>query len=174
MQVGLGLVAAYEDGLIYERKILEVDEKEYLDNVNLAAVQAFNLAFDINYITKDNVDLFISKAYNDAKALGIYGEIFDEGIIEDLLGKAEISMLSLKDNAKIVVPEKPKGKVEEKQKEQVKKKDPLAVEKVMSIPDEKKEVKKELEVEKKDDEINIKQKIEEKEENILEEEKTHN
>lgn len=101
MEVGLGLVAAYEDGIIYQKDILKIDEAEFNNKLNSAAAQAFNLAFSITYTTKDNINLLISKAFNDAKALGVGQEILDEGIIENLLSKAENSMLSLKNTANI-------------------------------------------------------------------------
>ena len=110
MQVGLGLVAAYEKGVIYLSDILEIDEKAFNERINLASRQAFNLAFNIAYPTKENISLLLAKAFNDAKALGISQEIFDEGIIEELLSKAERSMLSLKSVANIKVAGKAKEK----------------------------------------------------------------
>lgn len=101
MEIGLGLVAAYEGGIIYQKDILDVDEKEYLNNINIASAQAFNLAYNITYVTKENISLLIGKAFNDTKALGISQKIFDKGIIEDLLGRAEKSMLGLKGSANI-------------------------------------------------------------------------
>ncbi|MBI2207961.1 50S ribosomal protein L10 [Candidatus Woesearchaeota archaeon] len=101
MEVGLGLMAAYENGTIYQKEILDVDEQHYINNVNLAALQSFNLAFNITYITKDNAKLLIGKAFTDAKALGISQNIIDSGIIDELLAKAERSMLSLKAVANI-------------------------------------------------------------------------
>jgi len=67
MEVGLGLVAAYENGIIYEKDILKVDEAAFIQKINLAAMQAFNLAFNVTYTTKDNIYLLISKAFNDAR-----------------------------------------------------------------------------------------------------------
>ena len=140
MQVGLGLLAAYENGIIYQRDILETDEAEFNKKVNLAAIQAFNLAFNIVYPTKDNISLLLAKAFNDAKALGISQEIFDKGIIEELLGKAERSMLSLKSTANIQVAEKPKE--EAKQEEPKVKEEPKAEikeEKSVKTPEQKEE-----------------------------------
>jgi len=161
MEIGLGLVAAYEDGIIYQKDILDVDEKQYNDHINLAASQAFNLAFNITYVTKGNITLLIGKAFNDTKALGISQEIFDKGIIEDLLGKAEMSMLSLKDTAKIET--KVQEVKEEKPKEEIKKEE--------EKPEEVKEVKEEPKVEEKKVEVPIQEKILKKEEKVLEEEK---
>ncbi len=116
MDVGLGMVAAYEDGIIYTRDVLETDEKAFSDKLNSAAVQAFNLAFNIAYTTKDNISLLIAKAFNDAKALGISQKIFDEGVIQELLGKAEMEMLSLKNMANIETAEKPGERVKAEEK----------------------------------------------------------
>ena len=57
MEVGLDLMAAYEDGLIYTKDILTIDEGEYINRLNEAAKNAFNLAFNTEYTTKDNTDV---------------------------------------------------------------------------------------------------------------------
>lgn len=116
MQVGLGLVAAYENGVIYQRDVLEVDEKQFADKLSLAAQQAFNLAFNITYTIKDNISLLIAKAFRDAKAIGISQKIFDEGIIEELLGAAERQMSGLKSAANIAVEERPRESPKEDKK----------------------------------------------------------
>src|SRR3989338_5804354 len=125
MEVGLDLMAAYEDGIIYSRDILSIDDKEYMQRLNNAVRNAFNLAFDIAYTTNENIPLLIGKAFNDSKALGLSQKIFDGGIVEELLARAERSMLSLKDTAKLEVREKAavektEEKVEEKPKTEVK------------------------------------------------------
>jgi len=106
MEVGLDLVAVYENGLIYGREVLSVDEKEYLNRLSNAARWAFNLAFNASYTTKDNIGLLLGKAHNDAKALGISQNIFEKGIIETLLAKAQMGMSSLKDAANMQVEER--------------------------------------------------------------------
>src|SRR3989344_2866338 len=113
MEVGLGLMVAYENGTIYGREILDVDEQQYISNVSLAALHSFNLAFNITYVIKDNAKLLIGKAFNDAKALGLSQNIIDKGIINELLAKAERSMLSLKGAASIEIFQRPKEAKEE-------------------------------------------------------------
>ena len=103
MEVGLDLVAVYENGLIYKRDVLSVDEAEYKNRLANASRWAFNLANYVSYPTKETIKLLIGKAFNDAKALGIAQNIFDKGIVEILLGKAEQQMLSLKTMANIEV-----------------------------------------------------------------------
>ena len=103
MEVGLDLVAVYENGLIYGREVLSVDEKEYMKRLSNAARWTFNLAVEISYPTKSTIQVLIGKAHNDAKALGIAQNIFDRGIIEVLLGKAQHQMLSLKTTANVEI-----------------------------------------------------------------------
>jgi|TARA_B100001964_G_C14252490_1_gene610605 large subunit ribosomal protein L10 len=152
MEVGLGLVAAYENGIIYQKDILEIDEKAFNEKINLASTQALNLSFNIAYITKDNINLLLAKAFNDAKAIGISQKILDKGIIEQLLSKAEMEMLELKGSANIET--KPKEiKEESKPKEE-----PKAEEKKIEVPEQEKIQKKE-------------EKVLEEEKKIIEEEK---
>ncbi len=99
MEVGLDLVAVYENGIIYPREILSVDEKEYLSRLNNAARWAFNLAVEAGYPTKQTIQVLLGKAHNDAKNLGVAQNIFDSGIVETLLGKAEMQMKSVKSAA---------------------------------------------------------------------------
>src|SRR3989338_4752048 len=100
MEVGLDLVAVYENGLIYGRDVLSVDEKEYLSRLSNAARWAFNLAVETAYPTKLTIPVLLGKAHNDAKGLGISQNILEKGIIESLLGKAQMQMNSLKSSAK--------------------------------------------------------------------------
>ncbi|MBI3035242.1 50S ribosomal protein L10 [Candidatus Woesearchaeota archaeon] len=111
MEVGLDLVAVYENGLIYTRDILSIDENEYKSRLMNASRWAFNLANYAAYPAKETIRLLVGKAYNDAKALGIAQSIFDAEVIDILLGKAEQQMLSLAVTANIeVVKTKPEQK----------------------------------------------------------------
>ena len=149
MEVGLDLVAAYESGVIYLKDVLEVDEQQYIDNVNLAAVQAFNLSFDITYVTKDNVGLMIGKAFTDSKALGLSQKIIDEGILGDLLTEAERSMFNLQNTANIETVETPK---EDKKEEPQKQPEPKPEVKEEKKPEEKEPLKEEPQSQSKPDE----------------------
>ena len=61
MEVGLDLVAVYENGLIYGRDVLSVDEKEYKNRLANASRWAFNLANYVSYPTKGTIKLLIGK-----------------------------------------------------------------------------------------------------------------
>lgn len=69
MEVGLNIVLVYEDGLIYPRSVLAIDEEEYLNNVRTAGMESIALSISIGYVTQDNVTLMVQKAYMETKAL---------------------------------------------------------------------------------------------------------
>ena len=69
MTIGLNLVAAFENGLVYQKSVLAVDQKAYIDNIRRIGFEAMVLAIEIGYINKDTIDPMIRKAYKDAKAL---------------------------------------------------------------------------------------------------------
>jgi len=117
MEVGLDLVAVYENGLIYGRDVLSVDEKEYKNRLANASRWAFNLAVYSSYPTKETINTLLGKAHNDAKTIGIAQKIFDKGIIDVLLGKAHQQMISLKESTNIQVFETKHEKKEEKHAE---------------------------------------------------------
>lgn len=96
MEVGLELAAVFENGMIYGKEVLSIDESKYKKRLSNASRWAFNLANYISYPTKDTIRLLVGKAHNDAKSLGIAQNIFDDGIIDILLAKAEQQMESLK------------------------------------------------------------------------------
>ncbi len=69
MQIGLNLVAAFENGLIYEKSVLAVDQKEYISNVQRISLEALALAMAIGYVNSDTIVPMVKKAYTDSKAL---------------------------------------------------------------------------------------------------------
>ena len=115
MEVGLNIVAVFEDKVIYDQKTLDIDEEKFNQDLSKAASWAFNLAFEAAYPTKDTINLLLGKAFQDSKAIGLEANIIDQGIIDDLLGKAERSMQSLKSTANIDTPKAEEKKEEPKQ-----------------------------------------------------------
>lgn len=75
MEIGLDLSCVYEKGVIYPKSVLDVDEVKFMANLIGAASEALNVAVDIGFITKDNVEVFIAKAYREAKALEEEGKV---------------------------------------------------------------------------------------------------
>ena len=136
MEVGLNITAVYENGDIFTRDVLDIDEDKFKANLGKAALESFNLAMNIEYPTTATINALIGKAFNDAKALGLSQAIIDEGIIDCLLSRAEGSALSLKSTANIEVPKKIKkeAKVEKKPKLEENKEEPKVEEKKPEPP----------------------------------------
>lgn len=114
MEIGLDLTAAYEKGIIYTKEVLAIDEKAFMKQLNTAASEAFNLAVEAGYFTKDTVELLVPKAFNEAKALALEANIMADIIAEELVAKAETQAKTLKDEIKY---EDRIGKAEEKEEE---------------------------------------------------------
>ncbi len=101
MEIGLALTAVYEDGSIYTKDILGVDEQEYIDNLTQAHSYAFNLAYETGYPTKETVEAKINNGANDALMLGIECGICNKDTIEYVLSKANSMALGLKSVANV-------------------------------------------------------------------------
>ncbi|MAG45259.1 MAG: 50S ribosomal protein L10 [Nanoarchaeota archaeon] len=69
MEIGLNLVATFEDGSLFKRNILEVDDGVYVDKLKGIANEAMNLTVSVGYITKDNVQLVLRKVQSEVLAL---------------------------------------------------------------------------------------------------------
>lgn len=89
MEVSLDVVGLSENGMLYKKDVLAVDEKKMLADIELAAVQAFNLSMNAGYVTKQTVEPMITKAFLNAKSLALEAGIMDKGVIDDLLTKAK-------------------------------------------------------------------------------------
>ncbi|MBW2964422.1 50S ribosomal protein L10 [Candidatus Woesearchaeota archaeon] len=96
MEIGLDLVATYEDGNIFTKDILAVDEDAYINNMMTAHRWAFNLAMDCGILTKETTTLLITKAFNESRALAVETGIYADKVMPLLIAKAHNQMLSLK------------------------------------------------------------------------------
>ncbi len=101
MEIGLELIAVYEDGVIYKKDVLSIDETKFMNDLNNAARWSINLAVEACYFTKETIDLMVPKAFLEAKALVLEANIMCDLIAEELVQKAEMQMLSLKEEADI-------------------------------------------------------------------------
>jgi large subunit ribosomal protein L10 len=104
MEIGLNLVAAWEDGIIYAKDLLSVPPSKHLEDLKLAHIMAFNLAFNINYFTKDNIPLFLSKAHREALSLADAAGIVTKETAPGLLAKAKAQGEALQEKAGKIEP----------------------------------------------------------------------
>ncbi len=93
--IGLNILAMYEDGVVYDKSILAVDEQEYYDKIAIASTQAFNLAYNVDYYTSEVVKLKISDLHVKALNLAYNAEIYAKEVIELLISKANNSAMGV-------------------------------------------------------------------------------
>ena len=120
MEVGLNIVLVYENGTIYPKSVLAIDEKEYLNNIRAASANSTALAMEIGYVTPETATLMIQKAYRETKALADSTDILTDEKAGTMVGQANIEMEAIKAAAKLtdeVVEEAKKEKSEEKKEE---------------------------------------------------------
>ena len=99
MEIGLNITGVYENGSIYDGKILAVDEQEYIDNMSNCARWAMNLSVFAGYTTKDNIEVMLSKAHTESRNLAVSETIFASDVVDLLLAKANMEMLAVKAKA---------------------------------------------------------------------------
>ncbi len=143
MEIGLNLVAAWENEIIFEPKQLRIDETEYLNNITNAFQEAFNLSVELAYPTKDNIELLLQKAFRESKTISLETDFITDLTAEEILAKTERQALALKNEAGIEG--STESKPQEEKKEEVKEEEKPA-----------EEVKEELKVEEKKPEPEVK------------------
>lgn len=96
MEIGLDLVAAFEDGMIYTRSVMDINEDEYKSSISTGARWAFNLAMEAGVLTKETTKTLITKAARESRGLAVEAGILASGVTEDVLAKAHRNMLAVK------------------------------------------------------------------------------
>lgn len=74
MEIGLEIEAVMEEGMIYSKEVLSVDDKEYIDQMKQAVLRTMNLSVFINHPTKQNIKILITKAFINAKHISELSE----------------------------------------------------------------------------------------------------
>ncbi len=89
MEIGLDLTCVYEKGTIYPKSVLDIDEKKFIETLTQASTEAFNLAIETGYFTKETVEHLLGKAAREAKSVALEGGILTPETTEEILAKAE-------------------------------------------------------------------------------------
>lgn len=69
MEIGLNILAIYQNGDIFGSEVLFIDESEYTNNFKIAASEALNLAVFIAYPADETVKILIQKAEREKLAI---------------------------------------------------------------------------------------------------------
>jgi len=97
MEIGLDLTAVYENGEILTGEVLDIDQDVFMSKLQSAASQAMNLAVDVAYPCNDTMIILIQKSFRDAKAVAIEGNILADGVIDNILAKADAQAKTISD-----------------------------------------------------------------------------
>lgn len=95
MTVGFDLRSVYDNGMILEADVLDIDEAKYASDIATATTGAFNLAIVLAYPTPVTIPTLLAKAASDARNLGVNSAIPAPAIIDLLLSKAQSSAMAL-------------------------------------------------------------------------------
>jgi large subunit ribosomal protein L10 len=106
--VGLDLKGAYEDGMVYHRDALAVDEDVIRGQINLASRQALGLALEIGYATKATIQPLLAKAFQNALSVSVESGFPTKESLKLLLAKAQAQALVLSSHVPAAAEEKKK------------------------------------------------------------------
>ncbi|MBI2667773.1 50S ribosomal protein L10 [Candidatus Woesearchaeota archaeon] len=101
MQIGLNLIAAYENGIVYGKDVLVIDEESYINNIKQLAMDSFNLAIHLGYTSKDTIFYLIKKAFKDSKNLAESKNITINEEIKEIVQSEESQVLKNEPDIKI-------------------------------------------------------------------------
>ena len=96
VEIGMTLHAVFEDGNVFSPDVLDIDIDEFIGNMKLASTNAFNLAVESAWITKQTITPLLMKAHNDAFILATEKNILTKDTVGQLIAKAHANMLALK------------------------------------------------------------------------------
>lgn len=69
MEIGLNVVAMFEKGKVFAADIMFIGEDRIQEDLTKAARWAMNLSVEASFPTKENIEMMLAKAHNEARAL---------------------------------------------------------------------------------------------------------
>jgi large subunit ribosomal protein L10 len=91
IKAGISIHIALEDGILYQVQDLRLDIKGTEDELKQAFSEAFNLALNVAYPTKESIEHILKKAYINARTLSITTAYITPDTLNDILIKAEMN-----------------------------------------------------------------------------------
>ena len=95
IEIGISLHGCYENGFIFKPDVLDIDMDQYMQQINLAASHAFNLAVETAWINTLTIKPLIIKAYQQSFNLAIDQGIITKDTVKHIIAKSHRSMVSL-------------------------------------------------------------------------------
>ncbi|MDD5331274.1 MAG: 50S ribosomal protein L10 [Candidatus Nanoarchaeia archaeon] len=103
MEVGINLLFAYDNGTVYERAVLDVDEEQIIKDIQNIHRWSLNLAVYAGIYSKETVEVMIRKAELEVKALGSKVNIQTPDKTEEAIKTEEEKVKEVEDMAKKVM-----------------------------------------------------------------------
>jgi large subunit ribosomal protein L10 len=95
VELGISMRAVYDNGLMITGNQLYVDVAATKRSVETSNQEAFALALEISYVTKDTIKPLLQRAHQKATALSVGAAIPTKETIGDIIRKANAEMSSL-------------------------------------------------------------------------------
>lgn len=89
MEVGLDLRCVYESGVIYPKKVLDIDEEQFIQDLAGCAQNALNLAVEAGFPTTESTELMIQNAARNARAIALEANILAQGMQDEIIAKLQ-------------------------------------------------------------------------------------
>jgi large subunit ribosomal protein L10 len=105
MEVGLDLVAAWEDGVIFTKSLLDIDENKFRQNLIGAHSSAMALAIGISYLSPSTIRRLLAKAHGEAKCLAVAQKVLTDETVSELIRQASMETRLVQGAAGIEVQE---------------------------------------------------------------------
>ncbi len=93
--VGLNMIAAYSDGLVYSAEALSITVEQIKNDMANAFLKAKGLALNISYMVPEILPELLSKAHMHAQALAFSTNFVDEKHIDIFIRKAVINAATI-------------------------------------------------------------------------------
>jgi large subunit ribosomal protein L10 len=96
IEIGMDLFGAFEAGTLFKPDVLDIDTDVFIGNMKTASGNAFGLALEIGWVSKQTIEPLIMKARSNALALALEQGIINKETIKNLISKANNQMNALK------------------------------------------------------------------------------
>ncbi len=96
IKVGLKTTAALEKGQLFLANVLDIDVDKVKANFSNAARNAFLLAVETGYFTKETAQALIAKGFRNAKALALEANLLTSATVAEILAKGQLQASALK------------------------------------------------------------------------------
>jgi len=87
-KVGVKVYKAFYEGLLFTPEVLSLTPEAVEEGISSAIGYAINLGLNANYVTPENAELLIVKAFQQAKGLAFEAAVPSKAFIEELLSLA--------------------------------------------------------------------------------------